>query len=234
MKRHKNTKQAGFTLIELMVSTVVFSLVLLASTVALVQIGRLYYRGVTQARTQELARAITDEITQAVQFSAQDIRPPAYPGGVSTYGPNIPASNVGPDNDTFYFCVGSKRYSFALDRKLTAAPAVDKKEKKHVLWVDAPATGCAESAIPITPADLTLDVPTGDGRELLADSMRITRLEIVGGQNGLWTVHVSVAYGDEELFAISSDNRKICEGSRFGIEFCATSEISSTALRRVQ
>lgn len=235
MKKGAKKRQQGFTLVELMISTVIFSLVLMASTVAMVQISRIYYRGVTISRTQETMRGISDEITQSIQFSAQAVRVPNYPGAVTSYGPDISAGN----EDTFYFCIGPKRYSFAIDRQLKLdSPDSSKKQKRHVLWADVPVTGCAD-AVTVGPATLTQDQPTAEGREMLEENMRITKLELVQSaeSDSLWNLNLSIAYGDEDLFALSGDapvQRKVCEGNHLAVELCATSEISSTIARRVQ
>ena len=231
VKKHKN--QEGFTLVELMVSTVIFSLVLMAVTVALVQISRLYYRGVTQARTQEVTRNVSDEISQSIQFSAQNVSPPNYPTN-TTVGPNIEPNNRGAGNDQFYFCVGPKRYSFAIDRMVSRDTADNaNKYSAHGMWVDVPSTGCANAATPPTPLNLE-DGVLSDGRELLQENMRITKLELTPINDELWTLNLNIAYGEEEFFFETADGRKICEGSRIGVELCATSELSLTILRRVQ
>lgn len=231
--KHKNQK--GFTLVELMVSTVVFSLVLMAVTVALVQISRLYYRGVTQARTQEIMRNVSDEISQSIQFSAQDVTPPNFDIAVGTPGPDIPANDKGVGYDLFYFCVGPKRYSFTVDRMVSQeTPEINNKYSPHGMWVDVPATGCANSAVAPGPADLNLAQPTAEGRELLQENMRITNLELIPINDELWTLNLAIAYGEEEFFFVNDEGRKVCEGSRIGVELCATSEVSLTILRRVQ
>ncbi len=236
--KNKEDAQKGFTLIELMVSTVVFSLVLMAVTVALVQISRLYYRGVTQARTQEIMRNVSDEIAQSIQFSAQDVTPPNYDIAVGTPGPNIPAIDKGAGYDLFYFCVGPKRYSFTIDRMVSKEdPGESNKYSPHGIWVDVPEdTGCANSAVPPGPANLydTDMQPTDEGRELLQDNMRITKLELIPISDELWKLNLAIAYGEEEFFFVNDEGRKVCEGSRIGVELCATSELSLTILRRVQ
>jgi hypothetical protein len=64
--------------------------------------------------------------------------------------------------------------------------------------------------------------------------MRITKLDLTPINDELWTLNLSIAYGEEEFFFETSDGRKICEGSRIGVELCSTSELSLTILRRVQ
>lgn len=61
--------QRGFTIIELMIATTVFSVVLLICSFAMLQIGRTYYKGIAMSRTQTVSRSIMDEVSQAIQFS---------------------------------------------------------------------------------------------------------------------------------------------------------------------
>jgi hypothetical protein len=214
-----------------MISTVVFSLVLLAATAALVQISRMYYRGITSAKTQEVARNVMDEISQSIQFSGQTIRQPSYPGGVQAVGPEIIATQQGNNADTFYFCIGPKRYSFAVDRMLTPNPTAGTKQKRHVLWVDQPLSGCADSNVAIDPVDLTSSSLT-DGRELLQENMRITKLSLFQTTDGLWNIDLSIVYGEDDLLAVVN-GRQVCEGSSLGVEFCAIAELSSKVYRRI-
>jgi prepilin-type N-terminal cleavage/methylation domain-containing protein len=227
---HKN----GFTIIELLVATVVFSLILIVATAAIIQVGRMYYRGITYARTQEVVRNTTEEIAQAIQFSTQPIKVPNYPSGVVNYGPIIDVNLNGAGEDTFYFCVGPKRYSFAVDRMLVNdSPDQTKKEKRHVLWVDEPPQGCAD-AISMEPADLTQEIPSENGRELLGEKMRINEFSLQRTVSGLWLITFSVAHGDEDLLGLNEQGRRVCEGNRFGIELCAVSEISTNVNKRVK
>jgi prepilin-type N-terminal cleavage/methylation domain-containing protein len=67
----KRTNSKGFTIIELLIATVIFSVILLVITGAIVQFGRIYYKGVVQSRTQERTRAITDSVVRNIQFSEE-------------------------------------------------------------------------------------------------------------------------------------------------------------------
>lgn len=86
----KKNKTSGFTILELLIATTVFTIILLVATTGIIRIGNLYYKGITSARTQDVARTITSEITTDLQFAS----------GSKILGssPNI-------------FCVGDKRYT---------------------------------------------------------------------------------------------------------------------------
>ena len=65
----KRVDNKGFTIIELLIATVIFSVILLVITGAIIQFGRIYYRGVVQSKTQERSRAIIDSVAKDLQFS---------------------------------------------------------------------------------------------------------------------------------------------------------------------
>ena len=63
-------KQNGFTIVELLIASAVFSFVILGASVAIIQISRLYYKGIIVSNTQTSAKAILDSITQAIQYES--------------------------------------------------------------------------------------------------------------------------------------------------------------------
>lgn len=101
MKRIRQNQQ-GFTIVELMIATLIFSVVLLVVTIGIIQISRVYYKGITEANTQNVTRSVADTISQAIQFN----------GGVVT---NTSGGSTG------VFCVGSQQFSYRLGVKLQDA-----------------------------------------------------------------------------------------------------------------
>src|SRR3990172_9120101 len=63
----------GFTIVELMIATTIFSVILLIVTFGMLQIGRTYYKGITLTKTQNAARSIIDTISQDIQFSGEGV-----------------------------------------------------------------------------------------------------------------------------------------------------------------
>ncbi len=230
----KNT--SGFTIVELMFSTVIFSVVLLLCLSALVQIGRMYYKGITTAQTQDTTRSVMDELSQSIQLSGGSISAPTGPAG-----PLVVVSGTVTNAATGHFCIGDSRYSYAMDRKQSDAPssvAAD-KEVRHVLWVDS-VPNCAAADLTAFPVvDLMTAVPTpaaGD-HELLSQSMRITKLVMspLTADNSTWQIYLTVAYGDDDVLIVdpSDATRRICQGSSIGTQFCAFSELSTVVKRRI-
>ena len=219
-------KDHGFTIVELMVATVVFSLVLVLCLTALIQVSRIYFKGVTTARTQEAARQLIDDITQAVQFSAASVTitgPVAAP-----VNPLTPASN-----NYGRLCVGDKRYSFVVDRKLTGVTNETNKTTVHAVWVDD-FPNCANR----NPSPLNLGQANPDGtngRELLGENMRLANFNVgsVDGPARLWNVRIAVVYGDNDLIEYAEGTIKCLPGTA-GTQYCATSQLNSMIQRRVQ
>ena len=218
----KKIEIQGFTIVELMIATAIFSTILLICTTAMIQVGRYYYKGVNSARTQESARNIIEQISLPVQLSGYE----PYPIPFNTNNYN--------GLDVYAFCIGNDRYNFAIDVQVTDGlpdstynPA---RQSPHALWKD-------KTTDPSCPtADLTLNKPSSDaatGKELLNSGMRIKALSVapVVGNPSLWSVDVSLLYGDSDLIDPATGN---CISSSIGGSFCGVSDLHTTVYRRVQ
>src|SRR4051812_8577751 len=99
MSRRNIQNQSGFTIIELLIATVIFALVLLVITTGVLQFTRQYYKGVISSHTQSAARAIADDVTRALQFGVGSVQP-------------LTTNGTSPAGQTYGYCIGqSKRYS---------------------------------------------------------------------------------------------------------------------------
>ena len=63
----------GFTILELLIATTVFSVVLLIVSAGIIYIGKVYYRTVTQNKAQEATRSIVEQVAQSIQFTGGDV-----------------------------------------------------------------------------------------------------------------------------------------------------------------
>lgn len=199
----KNT--TGFTLIELLIASAVFSVVLLLCASALIQIGRVYYKGITSAQTQEVSRSVMDEIARTIQFNGGPVIPP-------TGGPN-----------QYHFCVGDKTYTFLLDRQLKDNPT-QPDQRKNILVVN---TGGGCSAQP-----LESGAASPASRELLGVNMRLSKLQITRiGLTNLYEIELRVVYGDGDLL---NSGRNGCGSGGPGTQFCAASELKTIVEKRVK
>jgi prepilin-type N-terminal cleavage/methylation domain-containing protein len=199
----------GFTIVELMIATSVFAVVLLLCTYGLLEIGRAYYKGVTIARTQETARSITDSVVQALQFNGGEVVV-GQPG---------------------WHCIGTKRYSYAIDRQLT--------DTNHALVTDIPSSSCSSGTGAL---GLTGALPAGS-QELLAVRTRLARFDItpITAGDGTYRVTVRVVSGEDDLLEdrngdgtiTTADNPIACRLERAGSKYCAVSELTTVVQKRV-
>lgn len=219
----KKPTRKGFTIIELMIATVIFSLILLLCLNALVQVSRAYYKGISSSKAQEAARALVDEITQGIQLTADTIM--ASSAVTPPLGPEIAVGN----DAVGLFCVGLRRYTFAIDRQVSGTPSAPLKQLRNaVVRSDMPTT-CTTS----TPEYNLANTVSGTDESLIAENMRLSRLDVVpvaGSGGNLWQVNVAVVYGDTDLLVVEN-GRTVCR-SGTGTEFCALAEITTTVKRR--
>ena len=197
---------------ELMVATAVFGTVLLLVTLAVMQFTRVYYKGVTQANTQDTARAIVDRLSQSIQFNGGDVTP----------------TNASPSAGASYaFCVGSQQYSYTIGTQLADTPT--SSQTPHALVVNDVA-GCTSS----TPAQNVRSAGVS-GRELLAPKMRLARMQVapVGTSTTVYKISVKVVFGDDDLLSNPNTVNAACKTQQ-GSQFCAVSDITTVVTKRVK
>jgi prepilin-type N-terminal cleavage/methylation domain-containing protein len=198
----------GFTIIELMISTAVFGTVLMLCVSAFLNIGRLYYKGITTAKTQETARKISDEIGRSIQFSRESV-----------------------NSSTGAICIGLTKYSYVTTKQITASVVDASKQTKNALWRDVGAAGACTSstydpnASPTKPASV----------ELLSEGMRLNELKLTDKGDGLWELQVEVSSGDPDLFVGdgTAGYTKCKESGYKGAQFCAATSYTTSVFRRL-
>ncbi len=226
-KRGAHSGQRGFTIIELLIATLVFALVLVLITVSILSFTKSYYRGINESATQTVARTITEGIAQAIQFSGNAVNPQIIPNPNGSNG----------------FCIGNQRYSYLLYWQLTdGTPDPAQNQSKHALVVDA-SSSCTGSK--------AQDMRNGGvvGTELLSPRMRLAKLSIVQqGDPTVWRVTVRVVFGDNDLLCSPSvvgdcsnpnttspiDKQDLsCKVAFAGSQYCAVSELSTVVKKRI-
>jgi prepilin-type N-terminal cleavage/methylation domain-containing protein len=215
-------KQAGFTIIELLIATLVFSVVLVVITVGIIQIAHVYYKGVIEGNTQGVARNILDTVAQGIQFNGGDVS--TAPGSVA------PGSSLA-------FCVGNQQYSYTLGYQVEDSPIPSAYQSYHAL-VQNNLAGCVG-----TPAQ-NVRAATVNGREMVGSHMRLSNIivtPIAGTSN--YRVLVRVVYGDDDLLYSPSAPTSaagptrpdaVCRPVRVGSQFCAVAELNTVVQKRVQ
>lgn len=127
LKSIKNKK--GFTVIELLIATAVFSVVLLVFVAAFLRVSELFYKGINLSNTQETARNAVQNIANDIQFYGN---PPS----------NFPAQS--------YFCIGNHRYTYKLGTPYSPGSSTDiglMKETVSACSAGAPNIATAEELL---------------------------------------------------------------------------------------
>jgi prepilin-type N-terminal cleavage/methylation domain-containing protein len=214
MKRNFSKQSRGFTIIELLVATSVFAVVLVVITTGILQVSRLYYKGVTDSNTQNVVRTITDTVSQAIQFEG-GVVVPTTSGAATPTSPKV-------------LCIGNKRFVYDIGWQLVEnSPDATKHQAYHTLVQDN-FSGCSGTSTQ------PLNVQTVTGRELLSPNMRLSKFNVTNLGSNLYRVEVRVIYGDDDLLKNPNDPDTTCINSTAGTQFCAISELNTVVTKRVQ
>ncbi|HVX23939.1 MAG TPA: prepilin-type N-terminal cleavage/methylation domain-containing protein [Candidatus Saccharimonadales bacterium] len=236
MSYQRRHRQAGFTIVELMISLTVLSILLIIAAAVLTHIGGLYQKGLNQSNVQDDSRGITSQIGQDLQLG------PAASFAASTSYRGIGNYQEG------VFCINGLRYTYVLGQVVDAT--------HHGVWRDQPSGGCTTDVASM-PTMTGAAAPSASGSELLNNNERLTKLTItktpINASDNLFAISVGIAYGPDDLLCDSGTpndckhtptnsthiwnptapvSQVTCRGN-VGDQFCATSYLTVTVENRV-
>ncbi|MCA9332322.1 prepilin-type N-terminal cleavage/methylation domain-containing protein [Candidatus Saccharibacteria bacterium] len=226
----KHQNQTGFTILELLIATAVFSIILLIGATTIIQVGRMYYRGVVASKNREVVRNVIDEISRPIQLEGAGVITGVAPENQPSTGEQVSVE---------VFCIGSKRYTYTtgafLDETLdgtVVAGLNNTKRVRHVLWVDNGGSVC-------TPANLTIPNPTPDGTELLSPGMMLSDMSLTStsigatGTQRSYNLRVFGLTGADDL--VQSDGSVWrCGAEIVGSQWCAGSDLFTNVYKRIE
>lgn len=253
--------QQGFTIVELMIAMSILAVLLVTSTLVLIQIGALYSKGVNAADLQNATRTVVSDVSGQLQFSGK-IPLGCKPTATTCYASKHDYHNS-LDNTTetvYSYCISNTRYSYVLDRELGTDSSVTAGHPNttitpHVLWRDTitstgttcptmeisqsdPETGSCYDLDPTDPRESPVLVPCsttpGSGYEMLGNHMRLVRFKIdkVPGPKSVYGIQVWTAFGDSDLVQSDAAGQPTCSGGP-GTQFCSTSIITTQLTGRI-
>lgn len=201
--------EKGFTILELLISTAVFSVVLLLCATAVLQVGQIFYKGVVTNRIQDTSRKVANDVISAIQYGESNLtyQQVAIPGG-------------------FAKCIGTVRYTYLTGKSVGSGAG----QSLHVLWKDR--VGAVGSCA-LNPVNIN---SPASGEELLGPNMRINNFDVTSLTGSLWKVNVTIAYGaTDDLFVNNGGvyDYSLCIPRNLGGQFCAVSGITSYAMERL-
>ena len=213
MSIKKSNLAAGFTIVELMIATLVFSVILVVVTYGVLRFTNAYYKGINSSTTQDTARNILDTVSQAIQFSGSTISPGGTNAGVS------------------YFCAGGDVFIYRQGIKYDSSTSISASNPGLYMVTSPSALGCS-----VVGASYTA------GKQLLGTNMRVSALSIAPSASGplLWDVQLRLAYGDNDLLVNPANGADLTGsapnvqcGLRTGSQFCSVSVLTTTVQQRV-
>ena len=198
--------QDGFTIIELLIATAIFTVILLITSTTIIGISQTYVKGSVEGNTQQTARKILSTISQDIEFNN--------------------SSSIIIHQSKNYFCIGNDVYLYNLNKRLVSKPTPSTEPNWVLVRYTAP-TCPLLSSLPTTP-------PTGF-EELMSSGQRLGQLSIdQSGQS--YTITLEVGYGTSSLLNTSSNApapyKYTCQ-SGLDSSFCAVSSLTTTVTPRI-
>lgn len=201
----KHNRPRGFTVVELMMATTIFSVILLIGLTGFVQVGKAYYKGITISQTQNVAKQIINSVSSQIRLSSSV------------------ASVQSASANRSYLCVGSHRYTFKMFNMVNSA-AHDYTDNFGLVKDELPGnSGCAN------PFDSPGAVPLNNPAELLGNRMRLLAFSVqaVSGNPNLYSVNVKVAFGADSALTDPASSDSQCKLSPGATQFCAVTNLTT-------
>jgi hypothetical protein len=220
--------ESGFTILELMIATIVFALFLVVMLASFLQIGKMYYKGISINNTTDTTRSIMDGISNDVRFSTEV----ACSIKDSQNCPVTGSPNV------HYFCIGQHRYTYYLSS--TTPYKIQGSDINNPNSGNNPKGIIMDTITGCPPPTVAGTSPT----QLMKPNMQLNDLNFYCVNNFCY-VHLHIAYygvndsvfsspthfadtsSDHTAALLDKDN--YCSGSSLGTEFCAVSDLSAVA-----
>lgn len=221
---------SGFTIVELLIATAVFAVVLLVAQASFVQIGHLFYRGVSINQTQDAADHIFQDINGNFQTA-----------------PNVGGSVNSPAGGYDYYCIGNTRYTYNINYEVDTSAAPN-----HAPYDQTTHTGgnygILKDTLPgagaqcATPCNDTSGSPCPSGTvklnnpaELLGNKMRIEQFDVTESTptSNLYNVSIILAYGDDNTLTYRTPgdySTVTCQGDSSN-DFCAVSSVNTAVYK---
>jgi prepilin-type N-terminal cleavage/methylation domain-containing protein len=261
MTHSRQHNQRGFTIVELMIALTIMSIILLLSSVVLLEVGKLYAKGKNSVTLQNASRAIILDVSSELQlngatpFSCSPVPNGSNAAGCATnsaFGTSIATTPF--SADIYAYCIGTTRYSFVLDMKEVSGTPNAVSMNRHVIWKDTMVADTTCKPLNITkqtpdPLPGALASVAGSGSELAPINTRLTRFYVQAQSAGIYALDVWMIYGDKSQSTVTTSTgpggcvvgtgSSSCAGystciGGAGQEYCALSPLSTVISRRLR
>ena len=230
MKKIQNFNPKGFTIIELLVATSIFSAILLVLTQVVIRLSGMYYHGVIQNQTLNVAKNITNNIVQQIQFTGGDIvikNNPLFWNKMS-----ITDTTTLKKYET-YLCIGNNQYVYQLGGINDGSTS----NGSLILSYNTQCSGIGPSFEYNNSWDLRNSdtISSSYYVSLVPNHMRLVKFDIAYQFGNLYKVDIKVAYGTDASPADTgigfNTNSGDCNPNS---SYCATTELVTYVEKTVQ
>lgn len=211
----------GFTLIELMIATSVFSVVLLIAVAGFSQIGRLFYKGVSVTQSQDVASQIGYDLTSSIEGASKISTLTTYKG-------------------MQYICIGKSRYTIDTSRRVDISNSSAISSAQIGMLKDTMSSdgSCAPPCLPTPSSCASGEVAWTNPVELLGDSMKLENISVtpVAAVSGdYYTLSLLLSFGADDLvnYTTPGDTSTAECKSDQGGQFCAIGRFNASVNRGV-
>ena len=211
----KKIGAAGFTILELMIASSVFAVILLVIAVGVINFTNSYYKGIISTETQSVARTIMADISQSIEFG-------------ESVNLNLSNGNVSG------VCIDNTMYVYVVGQQVTdSSPNGSQNQGYHGIVTGNIGCSSLSALAPYLGSGSqghSGSLPSGS-RELLNQHMRLGVLNITS-KGSLYTIQIRVIYGDNNLLTTTNWATDECI-SGAGSQFCAVSNLKTTVEQRL-
>lgn len=229
--------ERGFTLIELMLATAVFSVTLLIALNGFLQIGRLFYKGVSNTQTSGITRQLLNEFSRNLQITPDFTGKQTASSGSGQY---------------YYYCLNGNRYTYTRGSDGRAIMLDLSKPKNYSAGDDAnfglvkdSLPGTSSCAAPCDPDNLSScgssSIPLDKDNlvELLGNNMRVGELTLeedtASATQNLYNIKIMLISGSDESLdfpdGFDRPDTARCAGGLSNQQFCSISQLTTSTYK---
>lgn len=249
IKKSKIQSQHGFTIIELLISTAVFTTMLLVCAVATAQIGRMYYKSTIKVNTQQVTRSTSDLISQQIRLF--DKQPIVYLFDPTTQTidvlnqpvpPNMASYVMNQDGSKYMLCLGSVQYYISINRQLKQNPSADillKQSSGSMIVRQSDSFNCdlPPIVLPDTLTGLWTNPSQSGGSEIMLTNARLAYMSLIQVSDQSWSLVTNIVFGDQDtidpLSQATNLDQTQCVANVFDSQFCSSSRLETVILKRI-
>jgi type II secretory pathway pseudopilin PulG len=182
-------KEDGFTIIELLIASIAFTVLLILVTMIVIQVSRVYYKGVILSNTQNVDSVVMQDVSKDIQFGSNT--------------PNMPVSLPETFGNFTVYCVGNNIFIYNLGQEFTQISS------SNIGLIYGSSTTCPTNG-PNPSTLINKDIQNGEFQELLSPMMRVVNFSItpksLTNLNGslLYDINIGIAFGSNQALCNSS------------------------------